>query len=111
MSDVLDNIYLPDFEKRKIRESEPYQLLKENNIDPSSLEGYYDTEAKKHATPIEFTELNSINDKEEWLSKHVNKEVYKEYFSNIGDFFVETGKDTALSLATAVVNGRRNVME
>jgi hypothetical protein len=105
MSDVLDNIYLPNFEKRKIRESEPYQLLKENNIDPSSLEGYYDTEAKKHATPIEFTELNSINDKEEWLSKHVNKEVYKEYFSNIGDFFVETGKDTALSLATAVVNG------
>jgi hypothetical protein len=105
MSDILDNIYLPDFEKRKIRESEPYQLLKENNIDPSSLEGYYDTEAKKHATPIEFTELNSINDKEEWLSKHVNKEVYKEYFSNIGDFFVETGKDTALSLATAVVNG------
>jgi hypothetical protein len=105
MSDILDNIYLPDFEKRKIRESEPYQLLKENNIDPSSLEGYYDTEVKKHATPIEFTELNSINDKEEWLSKHVNKEVYKEYFSNIGDFFVETGKDTALSLATAVVNG------
>ena len=105
MSDVLDNIYLPDFEKRKIRESEPYQLLKENNIDPSSLEGYYDTEAKKHATPIEFTELNSINDKEEWLSKHVNKEVYKEYFSNIGDFLVETGKDTTLSLATAVVNG------
>ena len=81
MSDVLDNIYLPNFEKRKIRESEPYQLLKENNIDPSSLEGYYDTEAKKHATPIEFTELNSINDKEEWLSKHVNKEVYKEYTS------------------------------
>jgi hypothetical protein len=40
MSDVLDNIYLPNFEKRKIRESEPYQLLKENNIDPSSLEGY-----------------------------------------------------------------------
>ena len=105
MSDILDNIYLPDFEKRKIRESEPYQLLKENNIDPSSLEGYYDTEAKKHATPIEFTELNSINDKEEWLSKHVNKEVYKEYFSNIGDFLVETGKDTTLSLATAVVNG------
>ena len=40
MSDLIDNVYLPDFNKRSIRESDAYKLLKDNNKDTSVIEGY-----------------------------------------------------------------------
>ena len=38
MNDLIDNVYLPDFDKRKIRDSDAYKLLKDNNKDTSVLE-------------------------------------------------------------------------
>ena len=36
---LLDTVYLPDLEKRNIRNSEHYKLLKDNKLDASILEG------------------------------------------------------------------------
>ncbi len=40
MADLLQETYLPEFEKKQIRDSNVYKLLKENNEDTSVLEGY-----------------------------------------------------------------------
>jgi len=106
MSDLLDNVYLPDLKKRSIRESDAYKLLKENNKDTSVLEGY---ENHPDAGTVNFESFDKFlgegGTKEEWIARHATPEVQKEFFSNVGDFMLETGKDTVLSLATAVVNG------
>ena len=44
MNDLINNVYLPDFDKRKIRDSDAYKLLKDNNKDTSVLEGYENIE-------------------------------------------------------------------
>ena len=31
MNDLINNVYLPDFQKRQVRDSDAYKLLKENN--------------------------------------------------------------------------------
>ena len=106
MNDLIDNVYLPDFDKRKIRDSDAYKLLKDNNKDTSVLEGY---ENHPDAGTVNFESFDKFlgegGTKEEWIARHATPEVQKEFFSNVGDFMLETGKDTALSLATAVVNG------
>jgi len=106
MSDLIDNVYLPDFNKRSIRDSDAYKLLKDNNKDTSVLEGY---ENHPDAGTVNFEGFDHFisegGTKEEWIARHATPEVQKEFFSNVGDFMLETGKDTVLSLATAVVNG------
>jgi len=106
MSDLIDNVYLPDFNKRSIRESDAYKLLKDNNKDTSVIEGY---ENHPDAGTVNFESFDKFlgegGTKEEWIARHATPEVQKEFFSNVGDFMLETGKDTVLSLATAVVNG------
>ena len=106
MSDLIDNVYLPDFNKRSIRESDAYKLLKDNNKDTSVIEGY---ENHPDAGTVNFESFDKFlgegGTKEEWVARHATPEVQKEFFSNVGDFMLETGKDTVLSLATAVVNG------
>jgi|DEB0MinimDraft_6_1074348.scaffolds.fasta_scaffold09237_2 hypothetical protein len=106
MSDLINNVYLPDFKKRSIREGDAYKLLSENKKDTSVLEGY---ENHPDAGVVNFESFDKFlgegGTKEEWIARHATPEVQKEFFSNVGDFMLETGKDTALSLATAVING------
>ena len=106
MSDLINNVYLPDFKKRSVRESDAYKLLSENKKDTSVLEGY---ENHPDAGVVNFESFDKFlgegGTKEEWIARHATPEVQKEFFGNVSDFLVETGKDTALSLATAVVNG------
>ena len=99
---LLNEIYLPEFEKKQIRESNTYKLLKENNEDTSVLEGY---ESNSKFTPIEWKELDTFQDRDEWIAKHSSPEQTKEFVGAIGDFILETGKDTALSLGVAAING------
>ena len=99
---LLEKVYLPDLEQRNIRNSDAYKTLKENNLDTSILEGY---ESQSKFTPIEFKELDTFQDKEEWIAKHAGPEQQKEFFSNLGDFLLETGKDSILSLGVAAING------
>ena len=106
MTDLINNLYLPDFTKRQVRDGEAYKLLEKNKLDTSSLEGY---ENHPQAGAVAFEDFDSFlgqgGTKEEWIARHATPEVQKEFFSNVTDFMIETGKDTALSLATAVVNG------
>ena len=106
MSDLINDVYLPDFKKRSIRDGDAYKLLSEKKKDTSVLEGY---ENHPDAGVVNFKDFDSFigegGTKEEWIARHATPEVQKEFFSNVGDFMVDTGKDTALSLATAVVNG------
>ena len=99
---LLNEIYLPEFEKRQIRDSNAYKLLKENNIDTAPLEGY---ESNSKFTPIEWKELDTFQDRDEWIAKHSTPEQTKEFVGAIGDFIAETGKDQILSLGVAVING------
>ena len=111
MNDLLENVYLPDLDKRNIRESDAYKLLEENKMDTSILEGHESSNQKaKHYDNQVIMEgfdnfISQGGNKVDWINKHATPEVQAEYFSNIGDFIVDTGKDTVLSLATAVVNG------
>ena len=106
MTDLINNIYLPDFTKRKIREGDAYKLLTKNKMDTSTLEGY---ENHPDAGVVNFESFDKFlgegGTKEEWIARHATPEVQKEFFGNVSDFMLETGKDTVLSLATAVVNG------
>ena len=111
MNDLLENVYLPDLAKRDVRESDAYKLLEENKMDTSILEGHETSNEKaKHYDSQVVMEgfdnfISQGGNKVDWINKHATPEVQAEYFSNIGDFLVDTGKDTVLSLATAVVNG------
>ena len=106
MADLLQDTYIPEFEKKQIRDSNVYKLLKENNEDTSVLEGY---ESNPKYTPIQIkdfdTFINEGGTKDDWIAKHVTPEARKEFFGAIGDFLVDTGKDTALSLGVAAING------
>ena len=106
MADLLQETYLPEFEKRQIRESNVYKLLKENNEDTSVLEGY---EHNPKYSPVKITNLDTfINEggtKEDYIARHATPEAKKQFFGAIGDFAVDTGKDTILSLGVAAING------
>ena len=57
MADLLQETYLPEFEKKQIRDSNVYKLLKENNEDTSVLEGY---EHNPKYTPIEIKDFDTF---------------------------------------------------
>ena len=67
MNDLINNVYLPDFQKRKVRDSDAYKLLKENNKDTSVLEGYENTE---NIEPIEFPVFNTESDKTKFIDEN-----------------------------------------
>ena len=82
---LLKEIYLPEFEKRQIRDSNAFKLLKENNEDTSVLEGY---ESNSKFTPIEWKELNTFQDRDEWIAKHSTPEQTKAFVGAIGNFML-----------------------
>ena len=98
---LLDTVYLPEIDKKNFYEGKPYQLLKENNNDTSQLEGYQE----KSQAPLEFEDLSTYTDKEEWIAKHAGPDVQKEFFSALGDFVLDLGKDGIRSLAVGATNG------
>ena len=103
---LLDKVYLPQLEKDKIRNSENYKLLKDNNLDPTVLEGYESNYKDANIQIKDFdTFINEGGTKEDWIAQHVTPENKKAFFGTIGDFIVETGKDTLLSLGVAGING------
>ena len=67
MNDLIDNVYLPDFNKRSVRDSDAYKLLKDNNKDTSVLEGYENTEKIE---PIDFPVFNSESDKTKFVEEN-----------------------------------------
>ena len=103
---LLDKVYLPQLEKDQIRNSESYKLLKDNNLDPTVLEGYESNYKDANIQIKDFdTFINEGGTKEDWIAQHVTPENKKAFFGTIGDFIVETGKDTLLSLGVAGING------
>jgi len=98
---LLDTVYLPEIDKKNFYESKAYKLLKENNNDTSQLEGYQE----KSQAPLEFEDLSTYTDKEEWIAKHAGPDVQKEFFSALGDFVLDLGKDGIRSLAVGATNG------
>ena len=102
MTNLLTETYLPKFEQDQVRDSNAYKLLKENNEDTSVLEGY---EHNSKFTPIEWKELDTFQDRDEWIAKHSTPEQHKEFIGNIGDFLLETTKDGLQNLGIAAING------
>ena len=104
MSDLLDNVYLPDFDKRKIRDSDAYKLLKDNNKDTSVLEGYENTE---NIEPIEFPVFNSQSDKDKFVDENATSAVSgaKEYLETFGNFLTDETEDQITNVQRAAVNG------
>ena len=102
---LLENVYLPDFKKRQIRDSEAYKLLEKNGMDTSPLEGNYEEKAINVKMKDFDSYISEGGTKEDWVALHADKETQKEFFGTIGDFLVDTGKDTVLSLGVAAING------
>ena len=100
---LLDEVYLPEIEKQNFYNSKPYQLLKDNGGDPTILENY---ETKEKTTSVTFDEwINEGGTKEDWIAKHAGPEVQKDFFSAMGDFVLDLGKDGIRSLAVGATNG------
>ena len=100
---LLDEVYLPEIEKQNFYNSKPYQLLKDNGGDPTILENY---ETKEKTTSVTFDEwINEGGSKEDWIAKHAGPEVQKDFFSAMGDFVLDLGKDGIRSLAVGATNG------
>ena len=99
---LLDKVYLPQVDKENLRNSKAYQLLKDNGGDTSQLEGYNE----KSTTPVTFDAyIEQGGSKEDWIAKHVTKENTDMFFSAIGDFVTDLGKDGIRSLAVGATNG------
>ena len=62
---LLDQVYLPDLEKRNIRNSDSYKLLKGNKLDASVLEGY---EKEKTHEAFEIPTFNDQSDKDKFVT-------------------------------------------
>ena len=78
MTDLLNNIYLPDLKKKNLLNSDAYRLLKDNGQDPTALEGF---EKDNNLEPIEIVEDIKPEDK-------------KNYLKAFGNFLTETTEDT-----------------
>jgi hypothetical protein len=104
MNDLLDNVYLPDFDKRKIRDSDAYKLLKDNNKDTSVLEGYENTE---NIEPVEYPVFNSESDKTKFIEENAasTASAAKDYIETFGNFLTDETEDLVTSLQLAAVNG------
>ncbi len=104
MSDLINNLYLPDFNKRQVRDGEAYKLLEKNKIDTSSLEGYDITEKVE---PIEFPVFNSQSDKDKFVDENATSAVSgaKEYLETFGNFLTDETEDQITNVQRAAVNG------
>ena len=104
MSDLINNLYLPDFTKRNVRESDTYKLLEKNKMDTSVLEGYETTEKVE---PIEFPVFNSQSDKDKFVDENATATATgaKDYLETFGNFLTDETEDLVTSLGLAAVNG------
>ena len=104
MADLINNLYLPDFNKRQVRDGEAYKLLEKNKIDTSSLEGYDTTEKVE---PIEFPVFNSQSDKDKFVDENATSAVSgaKEYLETFGNFLTDETEDQITNVQRAAVNG------
>ena len=104
MNDLIDNVYLPDFNKRKIRDSDAYKLLKDNNKDTSVLEGYENTE---NIEPIDFPVFNTESDKTKFIEENATStaSTAKDYLETFGNILTNETEDFLTSMQLAAVNG------
>ena len=63
MSDLLNNIYLPETKKRDLLNSNSYRVIKDAGQDPTILEGY---ENNLEVNQIEFPVFNTQADKDKF---------------------------------------------
>ena len=104
MNDLINDVYLPDFDKRKIRESDAYKLLKDNNKDTSVLEGYENIE---NIEKMDFPVFNSESDKTKFAEENATStaSAAKDYLETFGNFLTNETEDLLTSLQLAAVNG------
>ena len=104
MSDLINNLYLPDFTKRQVRDGEAYKLLEKNKLDTSSLEGYDTTEKVE---PIEFPVFNSQSDKDKFVDENATSTATgaKDYLETFGNILTNETEDFLTSMQLAAVNG------
>ena len=104
MNDLIDNVYLPDFNKRSVRDSDAYKLLKDNNKDTSVLEGYENTE---NIEPIDFPVFNSESDKTKFVEENATSvaSTAKDYLETFGNILTNETEDFLTSMQLAAVNG------
>jgi hypothetical protein len=104
MSDLINDVYLPDFDKRKIRDSDAYKLLKDNNKDTSVLEGYENTEKIE---PIEFPVFNTESDRTKFVEENAASVASgaKDYLETFGNFLTDETEDLLTSVQLLAVNG------
>ena len=101
---LLDQVYLPDLEKRNIRNSDSYKLLKDNKLDASILEGY---EKEKTHEAFEIPTFNDQADKDKFAEDNANAAASgaKEYLETFGNFLTDETDDLVTSLSLAATNG------
>ena len=101
---LLDTVYLPDLEKRHIRNSEHYKLLKDNKLDASILEGY---EKEKTHEAFEIPTFNDQADKDKFAEDNAMAAASgaKEYLETFGNFLTDETEDLVTSLSLAATNG------
>ncbi|BAQ86219.1 hypothetical protein [uncultured Mediterranean phage uvMED] len=101
---LLDQVYLPDLEKRNIRDSDSYKLLKDNKLDASVLEGY---EKEKTHEPFEIPTFNDQADKDKFVEDNANAAASSaiEYIETFGNFLTDETDDLVTSLSLAATNG------
>ena len=102
MTDLLDNIYLPELKKKNLLNSETYRFLKENGEDPTILEGY-----EKNHEDIKFPVIENASDMENFLNEQSTSiaSTGKEYLETFGNFLTDETEDLITSLSLAFVNG------
>ena len=99
---LLDTVFLPAVDRENFYDSKAYKTLKDNGGDTSLLEGY----TEKSSTPVSFDAyIEQGGTKEDWIAKHVTKENADMFFSAIGDFVLDLGKDGVRSIAVGATNG------
>ena len=104
MSDLLNNIYLPETKKRDLLNSNSYRVIKDAGQDPTILEGY---ENETEVNQIEFPVFNTQADKDKFVEENANSTASsaKEYLETFGNFLTEETEDLLTSLQLAAVNG------
>ena len=104
MSDLLNNIYLPETKKRDLLNSNSYRVIKDAGQDPTILEGY---ENEIEVNQIEFPVFNTQADKDKFVEENANSTASsaKEYLETFGNFLTEETEDLLTSLQLAAVNG------
>ena len=101
---LLENVYLPDFKKRQIRDSEAYKLLEKEGMDTSPLEGNYEEKGINLKIKDFDSYINEGGTKEDWVALHADKETQKE-------FWIDTSsKDLRMKMQENVESQLKNFM-